>query len=183
MKICLKSFAVRWLPLVAMMILVAGTAWSQDGDGAISEKLSQRLYCDTKDLIEGNIGIMIGLIMVFMGIWAMVKGAKIMAAVPLIFIGAILTALPSIAEVSIGGVNNLLIEAGISKKPDGEGAAKGFDPGKITCTTEEAINAAHMNPQTGVFYPSRGAYGADQIINNSTPDIEYGPQVPPELQN
>lgn len=83
-------------------------------DGAIGEQLSRDLYCNGKSLVEGNIGLLLGLLLVFGGIWSLIKGGKIVPVLITVFSGAVLTALPSLIESGFLGLSNLLAESDIT---------------------------------------------------------------------
>lgn len=137
---------------------------SNGSSGAAGTLLAQGLYCDTKGLLEGNIGLLLGLILVFIGIWALVQGAKMIAVLPVILIGSLVTALPSVIESSFEGLGSLLSETNISTKtfspPDcTPSGMTGTDnhPGKVE---DDTIAPA----QPGVFYPGQGIYPALPLI-------------------
>lgn len=166
---------------------MAAPAASDGSSGQIGTALAKNLYCNTETLLQGNIGLMIGLILVFMGIWAMVQGAKMMAAIPMIIMGALITALPSIVEASLEGLSNLLKASGISSSdtkvgsftpPDCSGSAGTAADGSSLPTVNE-MQRLYTNPQTGLYYPGHvstdvapsgcvtdGAKGEETVVCN-----------------
>jgi len=108
---------VRMALFIGVMVGMAGVGLAAEGasDGATSKALSQALLCQTAKLLQGNVGILIGLILIFTGLWSLIKGASFMAAAPVLVIGAIITALPTLLLSMASGLGNLLVESGISK--------------------------------------------------------------------
>ncbi len=153
----MKSFFKHISIVLVIFGLFANRVFAETSTGATGKALAEGMYCDTKWLLEGNIGLIIGLILVFMGIWSLVQGAKIIAALPVIVIGSLVTALPSIIESSFEGLGALLSETGISTQTFNppncvESGMTGTEnqPGK----TKDDLS----NSQSGVFYPGRGSY-------------------------
>ncbi len=108
---------VRLALIIGVMMGMAGVGLAAEGtsDGATSKALAQALLCQTAKLLEGNVGILIGLILIFTGLWSLIKGASFMAAAPVLVIGAVITALPTLLLSMASGLGNLLVDSGISK--------------------------------------------------------------------
>lgn len=125
MRVLLKQ-----LGLVALMTVWAvGAVWAQNTSngagsattfqtshtsGKVGIQLSQQLYCDGKSLLQGDVGLIFGLLMVFFGIWALVRGSKMAPALITIIFGALVTALPSLVESSLGGIGQLLSDSNMT---------------------------------------------------------------------
>lgn len=91
----------------------AATAGASDGQTSIM--LSKRLYCDTKSLIEGNLGILLGLLLVIMGIWSLIRDGSWTDGLIMIIFGALVTALPGLLESTYGGLGDMLKQSGITQ--------------------------------------------------------------------
>ena len=153
----MKSVSVA--PVVRLSFYVMGmvmlTSWgfAQNSNGAVSTQLAINLYCGTATLFEGDIGLLIGLILVFTGLWSLVQGGKIAAALPVLIFGALITALPSLIISSLQGLGQLLSDTGISR-----GALQIETCSSTGLTpTQTSINNSMRN-NSGAYYPSRGVY-------------------------
>lgn len=82
----------------------------------ISTKLSSGIYCSLKHLLEGNIGLLAGLVLVFLGIWGLINGGSLTPALIIIVIGGLITALPTLVESGFSGLGDLLYQTNISGK-------------------------------------------------------------------
>ncbi len=143
---------VRLALVVGAMVFMAQVGLAQaTSNGEVSKYLANDLFCDTVDLLEGDIGLLIGLILVFLGLWSMIQGAKILSALPLLITGAFITAIPSLILSTLGGLGELLNETGMSKST--------FSPPECPALTpaQDGIDKAMKN-SSGAFYPSRGSY-------------------------
>ena len=89
-------------------------AQAQAGDTAISQ--AKVVYCGMKGLIEGNLGLVAGLIMAFLGVWGLINGGSLMTGIVFIVAGASLTAIPGMVESTLGGFGALIKEAGFTTK-------------------------------------------------------------------
>lgn len=105
-------------------------------NGELGAKLATGLYCDGKHLIQGSLGMAIGLLMVFGGLWSMVRGGKIISGIIMIAFGAILTALPSMIEATLQGLGNLLSQSGMTQGTT-------FDPPECSRTEVQKIDDAY----------------------------------------
>lgn len=102
-------------------------------DGRLGKVLSQNLYCGTKGLVEGNLGLVIGLLIMFGALWSLMKGGKVMPAIVSILFGAMVTALPSLIESSMDGLSTLMQETGMST------SKTTFEPPYCSGASEEAL--------------------------------------------
>ncbi len=181
MKLVSVAPVVRLALFAGALGFMAQTGFAAEGsastnNGEVSIFLANQLFCSTVDLLEGDIGLLIGLILIFVGLWSMVQGAKFVAAFPIMIMGALITAIPSLLLSSLKGLSGLLNDSHISKHD--------FTPPSCPALTpsQKAIDNA-MRDRSGRNYPSRGSYDPASLINSMTPDIKYNPSVPPELQN
>lgn len=90
-------------------------------DGKLGENLALGLFCDTKGVLEGDVGLLLGLILVFIALWSMIQGAKLVAVFPLLIIGSLMTALPSLIMTGFESLGVLLAETKISTNTKEEG--------------------------------------------------------------
>lgn len=104
---------MRVLPVTLGLFWLAGTAVAATADGQMGVQLTQTLYCDTKSLIGGNIGLLVGLGIALLGLYKLTQGGGF-GAVILIAVGATVTAVPSLIESSLSGLGGILQGAGIS---------------------------------------------------------------------
>jgi hypothetical protein len=111
--------------LLVLGVLLGGSLWPVQGwaqaptppavsQGEIAKKLSIKLYCETKGLLQGPFGTILGLIMVAVGIWGLIQGGGAGTAILTIISGALITALPGLVESFLGGLGSLVRESGIS---------------------------------------------------------------------
>lgn len=91
-------------------------------DGKLAELLSIQLYCGVKSTVEGELGLVIGILIMFSAIWSLVRGGKSGPAIVTILFGASITALPTIIESGFTGLGNLMTSSGMSN------AAVAFTP-------------------------------------------------------
>lgn len=82
--------------------------------GQVAKDLSIKLYCQTKGLLQGPFGVILGLIMVAVGIWGLIQGGGVGTAIITIISGALITALPGFVESFLEGLASLVQESGIS---------------------------------------------------------------------
>jgi len=169
----MRDFLQRILLSITFLLLTAGNAIAENEAGKEGAELAQNLYCNTADLLEGNIGLLLGLILVFMGIWALIQGAKMIAVVPMIIVGSLVTALPSVIESSFKGLGTLLKDAEISTveyKPP-TCPAPPPTPATTTPTVEQYTKLYEV--QKGVYYPGRGVYNVPPLVpknSSGSPD-------------
>ena len=90
----------------------------QESPGQVATNLSKQLYCETKGLLQGPFGTILGLIMVAVGIWSLIQGGGVGTAIITIISGALITALPGLVESFLGGLGSLMRESGISSRTD-----------------------------------------------------------------
>ncbi len=104
-------------------------------DGKLGELLSIQLYCETKGLIQGNLGLALGLLIMFGALWSLVKGGKAAPAIISILFGASITALPTIIESVFTGLGNMMRDSGMSS------GKVGFEPPKQCQGLQTQIDA------------------------------------------
>ena len=96
-------------------LLVGADLWAQAtsnvSNGQISQQLALGLYCDARGLISGNLGLILGLLMVFGGLWSLVSGGGWFSAILSILIGAAVPSIPGLVEGFMVGLGDLLREA------------------------------------------------------------------------
>lgn len=102
--------------LLAPFVVQADPPPPATTDGKLGEVLSAQLYCGVKTLVEGNIGLAIGLLIMFAALWSLARGGKMAPALISIMFGALITALPSLVESSMGGLAQLMSETGMTDK-------------------------------------------------------------------
>jgi hypothetical protein len=86
---------------------------SGSSDGITGKQLATGLYCDGRALLTGPFGLMLGLLMVFMGLWKLINGAGWFAAITSIIIGAAIPSIPGLVEGFMQGYGTLLKESGM----------------------------------------------------------------------
>ncbi|MBI1308340.1 MAG: hypothetical protein GC129_00580 [Proteobacteria bacterium] len=113
----------RWFfPVLAcalvLMVVFAGDVFagnpSGTGDGTDSIKLTEGLYCSTKALIQGPTGLLVGLAFAALGVWLLIQGRGMGAALTMIVAGSLVTAVPSLIESTMSGLGTLMVQAHIS---------------------------------------------------------------------
>ncbi len=70
--------------------------------GQTGVTLSQQFYCQSKYVLSGNFGLLIGLAVALLGLYQMVNGA-VAGGLILLLCGALITALPSLVESTMKG--------------------------------------------------------------------------------
>jgi hypothetical protein len=157
----MKSWIVAVFVVALGACFVAANGWAQSS-GDVSIALSKQLYCSTKTFFEGNIGLLIGLLMLVAGFWALINGGKIVGAMVMIVVGSLVTALPSLIEASFGGLSALLNQTQISDSA--------YNPPKCSATTTPTSGTGGM---TGSEYtslkPPPKPVGADTLIPSTAP--------------
>lgn len=148
---------VRLTLFVGVMVVMAqvGVATDEANNGEVSKYLANKLFCDTVDLLEGDIGLLIGLILVFLGLWSMIQGAKIAAALPLLITGAFITAIPSLILSTLGGLGTLLAESGMTDENNT------FSP--PTCPALLPNQIVSSPDLMGPFLPSKNIKGTEGL--------------------
>lgn len=134
-----------------MLAAIMNHSWAAStSDGAISEMLSAEMYCSIGRMLEGNLGLILGLVLVFIALWSMINGAKIVVALPFIILGALITALPSLVESTFDGLSSMLQRSEIS--------IANFAPPQCSSNmpSESELKKLYTNPATGSFYPGHG---------------------------
>ncbi len=122
------NFSRRELTGLFLMVLgfavlaVAGFAQATNSptpinDGSLSVYLTNQIYCDARGLLTGNIGLMIGLLLVVVGLWSLVTGGGWFGAVITIVAGAAVPSLPALVEGFFIGLSTLLSDAQMSARP------------------------------------------------------------------
>lgn len=121
-----------WLALALLVVgfvfIGLDLAWALEGnpnsgnpsgtsDGATAKMLAERLYCDARGLLTGNIGLILGLVMVFFGLWSLVTGGGWIGAIVSIIIGAMIPSIPGLVEGFMEGLGKLLQESGAGSQP------------------------------------------------------------------
>ena len=111
-------FCFSILPLVAGVLVLglAASGYAQSNplgtsDGEIADALSCNLYNQGKALIEGQIGVLIGLILVFIGLWNLISGKGWFSAILAIVVGAAIPSIPGLVESFVEGYRTLMIES------------------------------------------------------------------------
>ena len=110
----LRVFLYMAMFTVGIMFGASAADIKDTTSGELGNKLATTLYCDTKSLFQGSLGMAIGMLMVFGGIWSMARGGKIFGGFILIAFGGMFTALPSIVEATLEGLSNLLVASKMS---------------------------------------------------------------------
>ena len=170
--LCTLAMVLVAMPVLAEQVSAPGTS-----DGALSKALATNLYCSVYSLMGGNLGIILGLILVFLGLWAMIQGAKPIAVIPLIIVGALMTALPSLIESSLEGLATLFKEAGITKEVNYRSKFKQLGCGSSNHTSTNLTDAemeARYRNNMGEPYPSRGSYENINSFGGNQIDFSSG---------
>lgn len=76
-------------------------------DNQLAMGLSQQLYCQSKNVLAGNFGLLLGLGLALMGLYQMVSG-NLMGGIIMLVSGALITALPSLIESGLKGLGTFL---------------------------------------------------------------------------
>ena len=138
-----------WLPLLfiaAGLCLIGADVWAATtSDGATAKALSIGLYCDARNLITGNVGLILGLILVFMGIWSLVTGGGWAGAIITIIIGATVPSIPGLVEGFMLGLGTLLEESGAMSDKGGNKFEKIL--AEIKCTDNKSSPKSSEEPQ------------------------------------
>lgn len=148
--------------MVLGLCMAAPMAFAQTtSDGTVSIELTKQLYCGAQSLIEGNLGLILGLVFVGSGVWALIKGGKWVPSLILMVSGALLTALPSLIGSFFEGYGSMLSAAGI-------GTSEFLNVGS-TCglSTVTSTQVGVRNQNTGKFEMSKMV--VDTGVNNGTP--------------
>lgn|GEM_PF-4436900 len=103
------------LGMVVLMLCIAHFAWATTdpnaSNGQLSLQLSQKLYCQVTGLLEGYVGLLIGLVMLIAGFWTLINGGSVPTALSMIIMGGLVTALPSLINSTLNGTYALLQSA------------------------------------------------------------------------
>lgn len=109
--------------LMIGMFLVGHEVWAQGAtaapgtsSGQTSQLLANQLYCDARGLITGNLGLILGLLLVFSGLWNLVTGGGWFGAILSIIIGAAVPSIPGMVEGFLIGLGDLLMEAQLTTR-------------------------------------------------------------------
>lgn len=106
--------------LMAGLLLIGVDLWAQTNqasNGQTSQMLALGLYCDGRALLTGNLGLILGLLLVFSGLWSLVTGGGWFGAIVSILIGATIPSIPGLVEGFLMGLGNLLREAQLTTRP------------------------------------------------------------------
>lgn len=115
-----RRFVLGHLPLAVgiLMLGLVATGYAQDSvnplgtsDGEIADALSCNLYQQGKALVEGQIGVLIGLILVFIGLWNLISGKGWFSAILAIVVGAAIPSIPGLVESFVEGYRTLMIDS------------------------------------------------------------------------
>jgi uncharacterized membrane protein len=98
-----------WTLVVVLPVLAEDAA-----DSNAAQLLTQNLYCDGRALLEGPLGLLVGLIFVCMGVWQWIEGGKMKTIAIYIVMGGIITAIPTLINAFLEGYSSMLREAGVS---------------------------------------------------------------------
>ncbi|RYG61067.1 MAG: hypothetical protein EON60_04870 [Alphaproteobacteria bacterium] len=125
----MKLFRACFYVVIAAAILMVEPAFAVVGtvppgttDGKLGELLATQLYCNSKSMVEGSLGLVIGVLIMFSALWSLIRGGKVMPAVVSILFGASITALPSIIESAFTSLGTLMTDSGMA------GVAATFTP-------------------------------------------------------
>jgi hypothetical protein len=110
--------ALSALPLLgwAQAATPADGANSGAAAGQISQALALGLYCDARTLLTGNLGIILGMILVFSGLWSLVKGGSLAGALLTILIGGAVPSIPGLVEGGLQGLGELVRASNMSTR-------------------------------------------------------------------
>lgn len=119
MKRCFWIFAVILaLGLAFGVDVIAQTQTPESGNsstaGVEGMRLTEELYCKTKGVISGPVGMMAGLFMAVLGLWMLVQGVGVFPALVMLVSGSLITAVPGFIESTLSGLGGLLNEAGLT---------------------------------------------------------------------
>jgi|GEM_PF-1506001 len=118
-KIDMK-FNLRDLPLLAVSLagfLLPALARAQVGEqGRAAEVLAKGLYCNTFDVLSGDIGLILGLLVGFVGFLILIFKQLHATGIILILAGVALTALPAFFESTFSGVSGMAAQSGIGNQ-------------------------------------------------------------------
>ncbi|MCA3243811.1 MAG: hypothetical protein INF43_00710 [Alphaproteobacteria bacterium] len=108
--------------LVAGLLVLGADLWAQTNptgtsNGQTSQMLALGLYCDGRALLTGNLGLILGLLLVFSGLWSLVTGGGWFGAIVSILIGATIPSIPGLVEGFMVGLGDLLREAKMTTRP------------------------------------------------------------------
>lgn len=127
----LALFVMLAFPLVSYATgAVAGPTTGEAGIAA-----AKGIYCGTKTLLEGQLGLLIGMLFVISGLWMLIQGKGVPAALVLLVFGAVVTAIPGMVESSLKGLSSMFYSAGISSKDTFSSLATGCGSGGAEFTT------------------------------------------------
>lgn len=124
-------------------------------DGATADALSCQLYQQTKALMEGQIGVLVGLILVFIGLWNLISGKGWFSAILAIVVGAAIPSVPGLVESFIGGYRELMIESGVTPSSISTSTNNSGQGGSHTTFDISQMQNCDSTPSTG------GGGGAD----------------------
>lgn len=140
----MKRMFAFGLMVVGLAFMAVSAFASTVGGKTDSEILTQGLYCGIKGLIEGQLGLLVGLVFVTTGLAVLIKGGKWVPALILVFTGAVITAVPNMINSFFEGYNSMLRSASIGSGAEGSftGLANGCATKSEAEVAEEAIEAA-----------------------------------------
>lgn len=96
-----------WILVALLLVLGTGAVFAAEtttSNGKLGLELSKQLYCQMKSAFTSNTGLFIGLCIAVMGLWKLLSTGNVGGGLILIVSGALLTALPSLAQSFLNGV-------------------------------------------------------------------------------
>ena len=101
-----------WILVLLLVGLGVGAAYADTSsttqtNGQLGLQLSQELYCQMKSAFTSNTGLFAGLCIAVFGLWKLLSG-NMSGGLILIVSGALLTALPSLAQSFLNGLGMAL---------------------------------------------------------------------------
>ena len=100
--------------MVAPHVFAVDASAAGSSDGSTAQAIATYMYCGTKNIIQGYVGLLCGLALAALGLWALIQGKGMASGLTLIIAGSLVTALPSLIESTLSGFGNLLTTAGIA---------------------------------------------------------------------
>lgn len=88
--------------------------WAADTSGSASLGLALQMYCGAYNVLTGNLGLMLGLLIAAYGLWILITDGSFGKGLTIIVAGALLTALPGLTSSFIQGMGDYLYNVGIS---------------------------------------------------------------------
>lgn len=108
----------RLVPALLLAVMAyAPAAFASGGpatSGSASLGLALQMYCGAYNVLTGNLGLLLGLLIAAYGLWILISDGAFGRGVAIITAGALLTALPGLTSSFIQGVGDYLYSVGIS---------------------------------------------------------------------